>query len=91
MLRLVAYDIRDSKRLHRVAKVCSEYGFRVEYSLFECDLNDQHFETFWSRLTSQIDVSEDRLICYELCRHCAKKIITYGVAERPQKPLLYIM
>ena len=30
MLRLVAYDIADKKRLRRVAKVCDRFGVRVE-------------------------------------------------------------
>jgi hypothetical protein len=38
MLHLVAYDISDPKRLSRVARVCKDYGIRVEYSVFECDL-----------------------------------------------------
>ena len=30
MLTIVAYDITDPKRLARVAKVCEDYGVRVQ-------------------------------------------------------------
>ncbi|MCP3875090.1 MAG: CRISPR-associated endonuclease Cas2, partial [Desulfobacteraceae bacterium] len=40
MLVLVSYDVstekNGQKRLRRVAKVCKNYGQRVQYSVFEC-------------------------------------------------------
>jgi CRISPR-associated protein Cas2 len=41
MMVLVSYDVstRDDKgpgRLRRVAKICKNYGQRVQYSVFEC-------------------------------------------------------
>ena len=41
MLTLVAYDITNAKRLRRVADVCENFGVRVQYSLFECRLEEQ--------------------------------------------------
>ena len=35
MLTLVAYDISDHKRLAKVARVCEDFGVRVQYSIFE--------------------------------------------------------
>lgn len=35
---LVCYDIREPGRLRRVAKVMLSYGFRLQYSVFVCDL-----------------------------------------------------
>ncbi|HQM85027.1 MAG TPA: CRISPR-associated endonuclease Cas2, partial [bacterium] len=39
--RLILYDIRDPKRLLRVAKIMENYGYRVQKSVFEviCDDN----------------------------------------------------
>ena len=41
MLVLVSYDVamndeRGPKRLRHVAKTCQNYGQRVQYSVFEC-------------------------------------------------------
>ena len=47
MLTLLAYDIADPKRLSRVAKVCEDYGVRVQYSVFECHLENGEFEQVW--------------------------------------------
>lgn len=44
LLVLVTYDVNTEqeagkKRLRRVAKVCVNYGQRVQNSVFECDLD----------------------------------------------------
>lgn len=36
---LVAYDIRDDKRLRRVHKTMKAYGWAMQYSVFLCDLD----------------------------------------------------
>lgn len=36
---LIAYDIRNPKRLRQVAAVVKGYGTRLQYSLFICDLD----------------------------------------------------
>ena len=38
MRYLVCYDIRDERRLKRVGKMMKDYGTRVQYSVFEVDL-----------------------------------------------------
>jgi len=36
---LVAYDIRESKRLRRVHKAMKGFGWAMQYSVFICDLD----------------------------------------------------
>lgn len=36
---LVAYDIREDKRLRRVHKTMKGYGWSLQYSVFICDLD----------------------------------------------------
>lgn len=66
MLRLIAYDIADPKRLHRIAGICEDYGVRVQYSLFECWLEEEDFEQLWAKLQHTYDPDEDRLVAYAL-------------------------
>jgi len=40
-LIVVAYDIIDDKRRNRVAKTMEDYGTRVQYSVFECVLEEE--------------------------------------------------
>lgn len=91
MLHLIAYDIRDSKRLHKVAKTCEDYGFRIEYSVFECDLDEKTFQDLWNRLNKVIDPDADCIIAYKICKSCVSKIKSIGASKRNGKVLLYIL
>lgn len=86
MLRLVAYDIADKKRLRRVAKVCDRFGVRVEKSVFESRLDEAEFHSFWAALEREIDPSSDALVCYPLCSTCEAKILLSGNTVRPALP-----
>ena len=87
---LVAYDITSPQRLRRVAKLCEDYGARVQKSVFECDLEPTQFERMWTELCNEIDGDEDFLVAYPLCRSCSAKVESAGVMIRPDKVLAYI-
>ena len=90
MLYLVAYDISNPKRLRRVAQTCEDFGVRVEYSVFECDLPPDRFSALWDELNRQIDPKEDALLAYRICAECLKKARVGGTALRPETPELFI-
>ena len=70
---LVAYDVRDPKRLRQTAKKLLGYGNRVQLSLFRCRLTKEDLERLNWELT-QILSEEDDLLIIEICSHCATKI-----------------
>lgn len=91
MLYLVAYDICSPKRLRHVAKTCQDYGVRVEYSVFECDLAQEVFKKLWLKLMDIIDENEDCVLAYRICGSCVQKIESIGAVVRPtERPLLYM-
>ena len=75
---IVAYDITDHRRLQHVAKICEDYGMRVQYSVFECRLEADKFDRFWNDLLATIDSSTDRLVAYKVCVACARDIRSAG-------------
>ena len=91
MLSLVAYDITSPKRLARVARICEDYGVRVQYSLFECRLEEKEFAEFWLLLLNEIDESEDRLVAYKIDAKCAKDTLTAGTMVCSEKVVCYII
>lgn len=90
MLHLVAYDITSPKRLRRVAKICEDFGIRVEYSVFECDIAPATFDQFWQKLAATIDEESDCILAYRICGSCVQKIESMGTVVRPGKVLLYM-
>ena len=59
---LVCYDICDDKRLRRVAEVCSDFGIRLQYSVFECDLNAGEKTQMEAKLIEVINQEVDQVL-----------------------------
>jgi CRISPR-associated protein Cas2 len=78
MLRLVVYDITSPARLRRVAKVCEDFGTRVQKSVFECWLDDERYNRLWSLLLDQLDSETDSIVGYTLDAGTAKSRRTGG-------------
>ena len=71
MLTIVTYDVNTEtkagrRRLRRVAKVCESVGQRVQYSVFECQVDLAGFEELERRLLAEIDLEQDNLRLYRL-------------------------
>ncbi len=91
MLTLLAYDIADPKRLAHVAKVCEDFGVRVQYSVFECRLDEDEFTDFWLRLLEEIDEQEDRLVAYKIDARSAKETLTAGTMVCSERVVCYLV
>ena len=91
MLTLIAYDICDPRRLKKVAEICENFGVRVQYSIFECRLDEDEFATFWLSLLAEIDEDEDRLVAYKIDARSAKETLTAGAMVCSEKVLCYLV
>ena len=68
---VVAYDVGTEtaagrRRLRRIAKICQNYGQRVQNSVFECLVDAALWVTFRARLVAEIDPHTDSLRFYFL-------------------------
>jgi CRISPR-associated protein Cas2 len=63
---LLCYDVRDDGRLRRTAKVAEAFGYRLQYSVFICDLSEAERTRLEARLRRVLDLSEDRAILIDL-------------------------
>lgn len=70
---LVAYDIRDPKRLRQAAKLLEGYGSRVQYSIFRVYVSQQKLEKLRWQL-EEILAAEDNLLTIPLCDRCSSKV-----------------
>jgi CRISPR-associated protein Cas2 len=91
MLSVVAYDITSPKRLSAVARICEDYGVRVQYSVFECRLEETEFAGFWDKLVATIDKREDRIVAYKIDARCAKETLTAGTMVCSEKVVCYLV
>ena len=71
MMVLISYDVAtetgDGKaRLRRVARACRDYGQRVQYSVFECEVDPATLVKLRARLLKLINPEHDSLRFYHL-------------------------
>lgn len=83
MLVLVTYDMHTEtvdgkRRLRKVAKLCTDYGQRVQYSVFECNLDAAQFCLLKSKLLETYDFKTDSLRFYVLGNNYENKVEHYG-------------
>lgn len=83
MMVLVTYDVRtDSKegkrRLRRVARACEDWGQRVQFSVFECDLDPAQWTALRARLIEIIDPETDSLRFYQLGAEWRRRVEHIG-------------
>ena len=63
---LVAYDIREDRRLRNVAICVEGYGTRIQYSVFVCDLSDQEAVLMRGDIEARMKLSEDSVMVIDL-------------------------
>ena len=80
---LVCYDICDEKRLRRVAEVCSDFGVRLQYSVFECDLNAGEKVQIEAKLTEVIDQEKDQVLFVRLGSAASRSDWEFAALGRP--------
>lgn len=83
MLVLVTYDVRTSeaggaRRLRRVAKACRDFGQRVQYSVFEIEVDPAQWTALRARLEGIIDKNGDSLRFYHLGSNGQRRVEHVG-------------
>jgi CRISPR-associated protein Cas2 len=92
---LVAYDVRTEtaagrRRLRRVAKLCQNVGQRVQFSVFECLVDQSQWVAFRAKLVAEINTEEDSLRFYFLGANWHHRVEHVGAkaAYDPEGPLI---
>lgn len=81
MLSIVSYDIVEDKRRTKLAKRLCDFGKRVQYSVFECDLTKEQLNKMIKIALTIIEQEKDSLRIYQLCQTCNDKILSYGIKK----------
>lgn len=84
MMVLVCYDVQTVKpegqrRLAKIAKICQNYGQRVQNSVFECTVAPDQWEMFKEKLLCTYKSDEDSLRFYFLGSNWKRRVEHHGV------------
>jgi len=92
---VVSYDVstvdpEGPSRLRRVAKICKDYGQRVQFSVFECMVDPARWTFFRDKLIKEINPEQDSLRFYFLGANWRRRIEQVGAKKSvdPEGPLI---
>lgn len=96
MMVIVSYDVSTkdaagSKRLRHVAKICEDYGRRIQNSVFKCLVDAKTLEILKERLLSEMNKSTDSLYFFNLGTKHNNKVKCYGAKNvfDLEEPLIF--
>lgn len=83
MLVLVTYDVKTEtaagrRRLRRIARVCQDFGQRVQFSVFECEVDPAQWTSLRAKLLSEFMEAEDSLRFYMLGANWKRRVEHHG-------------
>lgn len=81
MIYMICYDITDSKRLRKTAKVLENYGIRIQKSFFQCEISKGMLDRLIKNILDSVDISKDKLYIYPLCNGCLKNVKFDGTGD----------
>lgn len=86
MMILVTYDVvttdrQGRKRLRQLAKICQNYGIRVQNSVFECVVDQTEYAQMKIKMLDVINDREDSLRIYHLGKKYQTKVEHFGTKE----------
>jgi CRISPR-associated protein Cas2 len=92
---LITYDVRTEsdggkRRLRRIAKLCQDYGQRVQYSVFECLLEPAQWTLLKQQLVDEMNREHDSLRFYFLGANWKRHVEHLGAKPGydPEGPLI---
>lgn len=83
MMVLITYDVamddpEGARRLRHLAKICLDYGVRVQYSVFECEVEPAQWVTLKHKLLTTYNPQRDSLRFYRLGKEWRNKVEHHG-------------
>lgn len=83
MMVLITYDVATGsaegrRRLRAVARACEDWGQRVQYSVFECEIDPAQWTALRARLVGIIEPGTDSLRFYMLGREWRRRVEHVG-------------
>lgn len=85
---LISYDISSDRLRAKVAKMMEGYGVRVQYSVFECILNEKKYHELYRKLAElTADMSDGSIRFYYICGNCEGKISEIGQISAQRKQM----
>jgi len=91
MFVVVSYDVVDDRRRNKIARALKSFGDRVQFSVFECNLEKEEFQRMAKRLKKLMDEKTDSVRLYRICESCKSRISIMGLGEVSEDPDIVVV
>jgi CRISPR-associated protein Cas2 len=88
---MIFYDIGEAKRLRQVERAVSALGYRLHYSAFVCDLENDQIEWLQRKLAKLINTAEDSVRYLPLCEQDRRRSIHLGSSAFPNNDSCWVV
>jgi len=88
---VISYDIPDDKRRKKIADILENHASRVQYSVFEANLNEDEMQQVQEELRRVANLEEDNLRFYRLCQNCLDTTEVWGNTKITVDPDYYLV
>lgn len=80
---LLCYDISTinasgRRRLRKIAKLCEDYGQRVQFSVFECIISPSDYVVLKNEIQKILDEESDSIRIYHLHKNWSERLEILG-------------
>lgn len=96
MLVVVSYDVNTEdaagrRRLRRISRLCTSWGQRVQFSVFECLVDHAQWLKLRAALVAEMDAEKDSLRFYLLGNRWRGRVEHVGAKASydPEGPLIF--
>ncbi len=91
MFIVVCYDIPSNKRRNKVAQTLEGFGYRVQESVFECEVSAEQYGKMKQKIMKRIETKEDSVRYYNICANCLTEIELDGLGEVKRDERFYMV
>ena len=77
---VISYDISNDRIRKKISDTLENYGKRVQFSVFECNISEKQLIKLYSQI-AELAIKDDEasIRIYSLCKNCQEKIQTIGL------------
>lgn len=87
---VISYDISDDRKRNKVANILEDYGKRVQYSVFECRLDEKTLAELIDKL-KPFPERNDSIRVYQICEACLRRVILLGKGKIAEEPRFFVV
>ena len=91
MKYLICYDIPEDNVRAKIVHYLEEFAYRLQYSVFNCNLDSTEAAVVWSDLLEIVEESKGgTVLMTPLCKSCAKNLKLSGKPLEEEKGFLIV-